>query len=351
MITDDEIRSTVNTPAEIGTKGVEYIEEIEAQKHRAMPLPIPQIGGSYFADLMPGQICGILAQTSNYKTGFMEMWETYLAGYLRDRGRKDEIIIRVDTENTIEGLAIQKIARLSGESVADLSRGNVHDWSKVIKAAASIAGIDVYHIADSLGEADAPELYLTNIYRAIKFMMDGKLVDRKLKPACIFVDYLQALPFDEEVSKYQKLDDKRRLQVRRDVYRLKQMANHFNCPVVVGLQAKQTLGGNSGPNMMIPGVYDAEETSSIAQRFTRLISLWMPKMTHVVGDQLKHGDLSFTVDENLIFIKVLKQQGGLPSGKTWMCDIDYDTNTIKPRNRYAPKARDYHPEEKPKIKF
>jgi hypothetical protein len=320
-------RGAVFTPAETSALGVERVKEMEANRYRAMPLDIEAIG-AYLAPLMPGDLCAVQAQTSNYKSGFINAWEHMLAKHLFEQGREDEIIIHVDTESTIEGLAIQEIARGSDHTVADLSRGNVRDWGKVIMAAGKLAGINIYRIGAALGRDDMPELYLSNIYRAIKYATDGELIGRKLTPACIFVDYLQALPIDPETKTASK-KDQRRLQVREDVYRLRRMASFFQCPVVVGVQAKQNLSGHAGPNMRIPGTYDGEETSSIAQRFDRIVSLWMPKTTHTVGEMLSHRSLTFDVDEDLIWLKVNKQRGGLPAGRAWACRVDYGTNKIR----------------------
>lgn len=322
-------RRAVHTPAETARLTVQRIERMAQNKHRRIPFDLfPEIE-AYFADLMPGELCGVLAQTSNYKTGLITLWERDTAHKLRAQGREDEVIFHVDTENAVETLGMMEVSRLSGHSVPDLSRGNVRDWGKVIRAADKIAGIEIYRIAASLGRDDVPDLYLSNIYRAIHHAVSGKLYDRPLKPAAIFVDYLQALPLDPEVKRSTKdLDKQRRLQVREDVYRLRRMANHFDCPVVMGVQAKQVLQWHPGPNMMIPGIFDGEETSAIAQRLDRYLSLWMPKMTHTVGDSLQHGKVRFEVSENTLWIKVLKQRGGLPSGRAWMCSIDYDKQTI-----------------------
>ena len=325
-MSDFEGRNAVFTPAETSTLGVERVKEMEANKHRAMPLDINEIG-AYLAPLMPGELCAIQAQTSNYKSGLINSWEHSLAKYLKAQGRNDEVIIHVDTESTIEGLAVEEIARGSDHTVADLARGNVRDWSKVIKAAGQLASINIYRIGSALGRDDMPDLYLSNIYRAIRYMTDGKLTDTKIVPACIFIDYLQALPIDPEVRGASK-KDQRRLQVRDDVYRMRRMASYFKCPIVVGVQAKQNLTGHAGPNMRIPGTYDGEETSAIAQRFDRVVSLWMPKTTHTVGETLSHRSLSFDVEEDLIWIKVNKQRGGLPAGRAWQCRIDYRTNEV-----------------------
>jgi hypothetical protein len=322
----EEQRNSVFTPAETSALGVEYVQEMEASRHRAMPLNIQDVG-DYLAPLMPGEICAIQAQTSNYKSGFINFWERQLAAYLMRSGRNDEVIIHVDTESTIETLAVQEIARLSKNTVADLSRGNVRDWGAVIHAASDLAGINIYRIGTSLGRDDAPDLYLSNIYKAIKYLTGGELLGREIAPACIFVDYLQALPIDPNVGDAAK-KDQRRLQVREDVYRLRRMAAYFRCPVVVGVQAKQEMTGHGGKNMMIPGTYDGEETSSIAQRFDRVVSMWMPKTTHTVGEMLSHGGIVFTVTEDMLWVKVNKQRGGLPAGRAWKCKIDYNTGMI-----------------------
>jgi hypothetical protein len=77
-MSDFNERGAVFTPAETSTLGVERIREMEANRHRAMPLDIAEIG-AYLAPLMPGELCAVQAQTSNYKSGFINMWEHSLA--------------------------------------------------------------------------------------------------------------------------------------------------------------------------------------------------------------------------------------------------------------------------------
>lgn len=328
-MSQQELRSIIHTPAETARLTVQRAQQMADNKHRSMPFFIDKIAG-YFADLMPGETCGIIAQTSNYKTGSMMIWERVLAAHLKMNGRENEVIYHVDVENTVETLGMMETARYSNHSMADISRGNVRDWGAIIRAADKIAGIEIYRIADKLGGGeDVPEIYLSNIFRAIDYARKGNLLDRPLHPAAIFIDYLQALPLDPEVKRSSKdIEKQRRLQVREDIYRIKRMAKYFECPVIVGIQAKQTLNGHSGPNMQIPGVYDGEETSSIAQRLDRLVGQWMPKMTHTVGQHLDHGSISFDVDEMTVWVKVLKQRGGLPSGRAWRCSIDYNKGTV-----------------------
>ena len=75
---------------------------------------------------------------------------------------------------------------------------------------------------------------------------------------------------------------------------------------------------------------DAHQHRHPHQRCDRIIQLWMPKMTHSVGSTIHHKDMSIEVDENLLFVKVGKQRGGLPSGRVWPCRINFTRGHIAP---------------------
>jgi replicative DNA helicase len=174
-----------------------------------------------------------------------------------------------------------------------------------------------------------PNLYLTNMYRAIKTLVSGEVTGAPIKPALITFDYLQAFPIDPEVKK-EAIRDQRNLQVREDFYRLRQLAGYFKCPVIVAVQAKQELDQKEKNGPRMPGMYDAQDTSSIAQRADRIISLWMPKVTHMLGSIININGSNLLVEENMIFVKVNKQRGGLPSGQSWLCRIDFSSQEIAP---------------------
>jgi hypothetical protein len=198
-------------------------------------------------------------------------------------------------------------------------------------AAIHVGKVPIYRIGDSLARAeDLPNLYMSNMVRSIKTLVE-ELLDWRPQVAGLFFDYLQAFPFDPE-HRTAPQEGKRRLQVREDIYRLRMAAAYFKCPVFVAVQAKQHLDG-ANPPIMLPGIYDGEESAAIAQRCDRILTLWMPKQTHTIGTELSHGFHNFRVEENLLWIKVAKQRGGLPSGKTWPCRIDFRSNTIAPETR------------------
>jgi hypothetical protein len=329
--TDDfDPKTAVYTPAQTATYGVQAVKRSydAAEAGVGIGVPIAEIR-DYFPPVLPGQICAIIAQTSNFKSGFLHFIEHDAALLLGEKKTRDHVLIHVSVEESIEEQAFLELARESGEDAGDLARGEVQDWNKLQQMSIRIGDIPIYRIGESLARAeDMPRLYLSNMIRSIKTLVEGDILDWKPKVAGVFFDYLQAFPIDPEVRTTER-HEQRRLQVRSDIYRLRQCAAYFRCPVFVAVQAKQELRGATPP-IMLPGIYDGEETSAVGQRFDRIITLWMPKMTYPVGYYVERPGMSFVVEENQLWMKVAKQRGRLPSGRVWACLIDYKTNTIAP---------------------
>lgn len=322
-----EYKYAVFTPQEAAAAAVASVEKIEKLKVRGIEFPISTIG-DYLAPLLPGQLCVVLAQTSNYKSSFVRWWERRAALQLMEHDRADECIIHVSTEELVEEQVLVDLARESGERVGDMARGKVQDWTRLRKAAVQVGQIPIYRVGDSLARPeDTPDLYLSNMIKAIGSLVDGEVTGKPLTPALMVFDYLQAFPLDPEV-RGTEMASQRRLQVRNDIYRLRQAAARFDCPVIVLVQAKQSLGGAPSASMQIPGIYDGEESSSIAQRADRMLGLWMPARTHLLGETLTHNTMGFEVRDDLLWMRVLKQRGSLPAGETWPLRIDHAKNEL-----------------------
>lgn len=326
-----ETQAAIFTPQEAAKSGLEAIGRAEHQEQRGLKLDIAEIR-DYFAPMGAGQVCAVIAQTSNYKSGFLHFWERVFAKQLMQERRICESIIHVSVEECLEEQILLEFAHYAGEDAGKLARGQVQDWDRLKAAAVRVAQIPIYRVGDSLAKPEEmANLYLSNIIRSLEYLVSGRVTGEEIQPAAIFVDYLQALPFDPEVKGAGgDYANKRRLQVRQDIYRLRQAAMYFACPVVVAVQAKQKLDGASSSAIQIPGIYDGEESSSIAQRSDRIIQLWMPKMTHPVGKHIEYSNIDFTVEENMLWVKIGKQRGGFPSGRSWLCRVNYKSNDIAP---------------------
>ena len=320
------------TPYEVGKRGYEAI--LQAQKYKDVGVPLEFEGseiGQYFAPLLPWEICAVQAQTHNGKTMFTDWWERKTVEYLQKKEQGGDIV-HVSFEESIEAMAFTEYGRLLDVLPARLARGEYNDIKNLQIAMTKIGNSRIWRIAESAERPDAElldnpdekpaDLTLSNVYRALNAMKIGA-ISEATKIRLITVDYLQAIPIDPEVKKA-NLDAQRRLQVREDVYRLRKMTVKLEAPILVPVQAKQKLEGANAP-YMIPGMYDGEETSGIAQRFDRMISLWMPKTTYPKGtDVMWNNEKVFKVEENQVFLKVNKQRGGLPSGRTFELRVDFE---------------------------
>lgn len=340
LATSDDIlkytKQFVYTPSEATDFAMREVQTLSEHTDRAVRFPIPVIT-DYFKPLLAGQIAAIIAQTSHYKSGMIDFWIDHLARDLEMQGRSDEVIIKVSVEDTIEEQVISQMAMMSGLDAGDIAAGKVQDWSKLRSVANQVGSIPIYRIGESLArsEEELPSLYMSNMIRCIDYLVgigdDPKkmLLGKKLKVAAIFWDYLQNFPVDPEISKAEKTAQ-RRLQVDEDVRRIRSASRRYHCPSVVGVQANKKLEGAPGPNMLLPGDYDGMETSGIAQKFDRIVTQWMPKRTHTVGQTINHGSIIQLVEEDIIWVKVAKQRGKLPSGRAWKCRIRYSDGSIAP---------------------
>lgn len=316
--------SAVYSPSEVSTYGVKHVEEMRDGKAKAVRFPISGID-SYFAPLLPGQVCGIIAQTSNMKSGFMHFWERQLARQLTGAGRK-EVIVHISVEEGVEEQALLAMQQESGQDAAELMQGNVESWEDLRFAATRLMDIPIWRVGDSVARAEyMPQLHLSNIMRSLKAMKES--FDEPVEIAAIFLDYIQALPFDPEIAKTPSAEQ-RRLQVRSDVYRCRQMAALYRCPCIIAIQAKQQLAGRPHDGFDLPGTYDGEETSSIAQRLDRVWSQWLVKTTKTPDDTVEFGGKEIKVSENLMFGRVCKQRGRLPAGRIFPLFVDYARNQI-----------------------
>lgn len=340
-------KTAVYTPTQVATYGVESARATGEAVRNSLGINIPIADLiDYVPPVLPGQVMAIIAQTSNYKSGFLHFIEKANAVRLTENGMKDHIIIHVSVEENIEEQAYLHLSMQSKGAITvdDIARGSIQDWGLLERAALKVGNIPIYRIGESLARADdMPELYISNMIRAIDALVNGDILDWKPNVAGIFFDYLQAFPIDPEYRGIEA-SSRRRLQVRSDIYRLRQCAAKYRCPVIVAVQAKQHLDG-AKPPIMLPGQYDGEESSAIGQRADRILTLWMPKQTHAVGETIMFsGGRSFTVEENQLWVRVAKQRGRLPAGKVFKCEIGFDENLIELENatKYATQDTRYY---------
>lgn len=320
------------TPAETALLGVEFIKSLHAQRERLMPLLLPGMD-NYFMPLLPGELVAVVARTHNGKSWFMNQWSKRMVKHLLSKGR-DEVIIWVDTEMTADSLGTSAIARGAGLRMTDILYGKAGlDMVALMQAAKQVAEVPVYTIATRLGSKDGgAEVHLTNIQNGIRDLVKGQIDGQPHKVAAIFVDYLQALPIDPTVRK-SAAESQRRLQVSRDVDRLRSMGSMFGCPVIVGVQAKQDLAPTDAQRALgLPTIYDGQETANIAQRPDRIISLSVAPRNFPRGHYIDYHGYNDTVRDGLMFVGVWKQRAAfdaLPAGHVFAYEMNDDPDPFR----------------------
>lgn len=320
------------TPAESALLGVEFIKSLHAQRDRLMPLLLPGMD-TYFMPLLPGELVAVVARTHNGKSWFMNQWSKRMVKHLQSKNR-DEAIVWVDTEMTADSLGTSAIARGAGLRMADVLYGKAGlDMTALMNAAKQVAEVPLYTIATRLGSKDGgAEVHLTNIQNGIRDLVRGQVDGQPRKVAAIFVDYLQALPVDPVVRK-SAAENQRRLQVSRDVDRLRSMAGMFGCPVIVGVQAKQDLAPTEAQKVLgLPTIYDGQETANIAQRPDRIISLSVAPRNFPRGHRIDYRGFNGVVRDGLMFVGVWKQRAAfdaLPAGHVFAYEMSDDLDPFK----------------------
>lgn len=313
--------SVIFTPHEVGMAG--YNAAKRAIEFGDVGIPFNISGsdvGDYIAPFLPWELIGWQGQTHNGKTFGLDWFERATAKFLYEKGQEGDIV-HISHEESVEAMAFTEYGRLLDVLPAKLARGEYKDLAKLEIAMVHIDGSRIFRIADSAGnEEDDNVLTLTNVDRALTALQEGQITDRR-KLRLVVDDYLQAHPADGNS------DEQERIQIRADVYKLRKMSKRLIAPIIIAIQAKQKLEG-ARPPYLIPGMYDGQGSSTIGQRCDRLLSWWMPKNDYPVGQPVYSGAQGnqvkeFDVTEDLCFLKVNKQRGGLPSSKIFELRMDF----------------------------
>ena len=278
-------------------------------KHLALQFPIPELR-YYFHPSYPGKQTTVQAQSHNGKSLFTDFWAHQAAKELFESGRRG-VIVKVNTEDAIETLITAELSRGGAGKLDDLQAGIIANSDEYLKVETQIGSLPIVHIGESLGMDDsvAAELHLSNIARLIDFTRK-EYFSEEMPIVAIFVDFIQALPLDPEIKT--TIENTRRIQVISDENRLRRAAKYFYCPVIVAAQSKQDADMSTAHSFLrLPGFWDVQEASYVAQHTDFMYSLWFPKTHYQLGST--QDDRSFkwslNVKDDQLWIKALKHKG------------------------------------------
>lgn len=289
-------------PAAYSLTAAETLEKLDARRkfeqenrHLALPFPVegltrPGPDGkpvNLIPDQYPGEVSVVLARSHEGKSTFLKFWTDFAEKQVTAKAKRG-VTVYVSLEDTAEISAEQQIARREGSRESYASSQSIY-------------------IGRSFGMSpdDIGELYMSNIARVLDYTAREKFAEF-MPFTAIGLDYIQNLMPDPERRKMVSLDQKR-LQIADDIRRLCSAAVTYACPIIAASQAtlKNTYSAYSSA-MPIPGAGDTDESKEIYQVPDRVYGLWHVARKYAPGTTIEDGGWNFQVQDNLVFLWVLK---------------------------------------------
>lgn len=289
------MKDAVFTSQQVSKLTVQEIERRRNNPNDGIRVRIPLLED----DLLPlrgGELMPVLGRPSNYKSGVMQI----IARQAVEQINKDEgeIIIYTTWEQSVEEHGLVELAAASRIDASKMARGDLTDteWQTMIKAAVRRGVTPLWLIGHSSQSGKRrPRLSMTDLASALDFIVDemGK------RPRLICLDYLQRIRPDNGGGT-------QREKMMEIVDRAKDMALAFNVPVLLGTQAGRQVDERK---WKLPQMADGQETSNLEQSADKMLAVWMPKTSEMLGDFVgKNPEMGVTMD--LLYLSLLKQKFG-----------------------------------------
>jgi len=237
--------------------------------------------------------------------GFTNHGKTTLMNYIAKQNSltcaEDEIIVHIDTENSLEEAVIKDISAVSDVPIPSILMGKTTDfqWKQVMQAAMNRAQKPIWLMA--LSEKDyrsGQRATVPMIQKALNFVQETQ--GKKVK--MVVLDYFQRIRFHDNKQPA-------RIVYSEMVNMLQDIALGCGAPLLLGCQTSRS--SKKRDNKM-PALQDLLETSNLEQSARTVISCYMPgKEDYRVGELWGIGK-GYTVTDDLIMLSILKQKGPCP---------------------------------------
>lgn len=314
-----ELLKIVYTPNDIARLTLRTVEQRIVNKGQGLRTNIASLD-KILMPFFPGELVGVMARTSNYKTGFMQYLARQFVKQIDAQADDKEMVVYVTWEVSVEELGFYDIAHMVQLDAAQVWQGNVSEeaLAQIRNAAMHRAAQPIWIIGHSLTRRrELRKLTLGSVRDALLAVE----THQGFHPRAVFLDYLQ------EIDPIEGQD--RRERMINNVEMAKQLARDCGCPVFMGVQAGRRVDERA---FRLPQVGDGEETSRLEQASDKLIALWLPKNNLAIGDTLP--ELGWKVTENLLVLGLRKQRLG-DSGHVLPLYVDPSRNDIKPMELHA----------------
>lgn len=316
---NQQIEDLIFSPAEVKAISRQHIDHIRSGVAlKGIDTGIRRLD-EYLNPIYPGQIGIALARPSNGKTSFMMHMVRRAAMQWSATENPDTLgPIVVSAEMSVEEIAVREISHFIPYNSALLFRGQVEDWDEVDEAINRIyRESPIVYVGHSGYSRDRrPRMSMENISRAVETICDryGK------PPSIVAIDYVQRLSLD-------RTSKDRRTELSEIVERCKDMALALHTPVILGSQAGRAVESKQPP---VPDMEDAKETGNIEETADVIYSLMRPSRYYKIGEIIPKTEDNLICDENLFYIRILKQRMG-DAGRGFWVEFDMSISRLADR--------------------
>jgi replicative DNA helicase len=289
--TDENYRELLHMPNDLALEHVRWAERL--QNCPGVPFGIPTVD-RYVVPFHPGDMVTFCARPGHGKTSILAYLARAEAKRIVARGMEDrEIVVYVTWEQVTE--EINSVFETGNEyTVSDIVWGRV-DMKAIERQSTKRAGLPICIIGDSLARSNAqsPRMYPETVFRTIESIER----DYNKKPTLMLFDYIQLIPIRHQADRHK--------QVIEAAHRCKELAKRVGCPAAVAVQARREV--DTRTNKM-PGLWDAQWSSSIEQTADKFFSLWRPWLTEDRARPVEIDGQSIPITERLLIMSMLKQR-------------------------------------------
>ena len=290
--TNEARRFFLHSPADATQSYVTWAEALAGQPG----INFGCVLDSFIIPLHPGDLMAVVARPGHGKSSFMAYMAKREAEAIIRRGQMGkQAVVYVSWEQPVEEI---EAFFQSGDSYtsSDMAWGRV-PMDTIKRKAIKRVNLPIWTIGHSLRHANVkkPRMTVDVVYQAIEAMYD----EFGISPTLVCLDYLQIVKTDSGGD--------RLTQVTDATFAAKELAMRVGVPIIAGVQARRSVDDQRDP---LPGMADAQWSSSIEQTADKQISLWRPSKTHLHEDHpsIDIGGVMYANDEELFVIKLLKQR-------------------------------------------
>lgn len=310
------MKDAVFTSQQVSKLTVQEIERRRANKNDGIFIKIPLLEEDLLP-LRPGELTAVLGRPSNYKSGVMAIIARDATEQIKDN--EDDVILYVTWEQSIEEHGLIELANASRIDASKMARGDLTDaeWAAMMKAAVRRGTTPLWLIGHSSQAGKRrPRLSMTDLASALAYIVD----EAEKRPRLIVLDYLQRIRPDSGNTQREKM-----MEI---VDRAKDLALSFSVPVVLGTQAGRQVDERA---WKLPQMADSQETSNLEQSADKMLAVWMPKTSELLGDTVGKNP-AMEVTEDLLYLSILKQKFGV-APRIYALKVEPQINKISRRIR------------------